>query len=127
VSGPPEIDPLEIELVNFNKIFDFTSTVNIEESDLILPNDFVLHQSYPNPFNPITTIKFDIPSVRTHGNASVRIYDITGRLIEALIDEELESGNHTIQWNATGFSSGVYFVRLQSDNYGQTQKLILMK
>ena len=92
-----------------------------------VPKTFTLYQNYPNPFNPITTIKFDIPSVQTRGNASLRIYDSTGRLIEILIDEELEPGNHTVQWNATGFSSGVYFVRLQSGNYLQTQKILLMK
>jgi flagellar hook assembly protein FlgD len=92
-----------------------------------VPKTFTLYQNYPNPFNPITTIKFDIPSVQTRGNMSVRIYDSTGRLIEILIDEELEPGKHTVQWNATGFSSGVYFVRFQSDNYSQTKKLIFMK
>ena len=127
VNGPSELSSLELDLVNFNKIFDFTPTVNIEKFGFILPIEFILHQNYPNPFNPTTTIWFEIPFVQTRHAVSLRIYDIAGRLIETLFDEEMEPGNHTVQWNATGFSSGVYFVRLQSGNYLQTQKILLMK
>jgi flagellar hook assembly protein FlgD len=91
------------------------------------PESFALHPAYPNPFNPITTIRFEIPFVQTHSNASLRIYDITGRLVETLGDEILEPGNQTIQWNANTFSSGVYFVRLEAGTFSQSQKLILLK
>ena len=58
---------------------------------------------------------------------SVQIYDITGKWVRTLMDEELKPGHHTIQWNASGFSSGVYFVRLQSGDFSKSQKLILLK
>ena len=107
-------------------------TLNLEIERLILrkttysqvPTEFALFPAYPNPFNPITTIRFSVGAMHA---SSIKVYDITGRLIETLIDEELKSGHHTVQWNATGFSSGVYFVRLESGTYSQSQKLILLK
>ena len=91
------------------------------------PQSFQLHAAFPNPFNPITTIRFEIPSVETRHAVSLQIYDITGRLIETLIDEELGPGYNTIQWNANNFSSGVYFVRLEAGSFHNTQKVILLK
>ena len=70
---------------------------------------------------------FSIPIVQTRHDVSVQIYDITGKLVGTLMDEELRSGHHTIQWNASGLSSGIYFVRLQSGDFSKSQKLILLK
>jgi len=94
-----------------------------------VPSTFALHPAYPNPFNPVTTISFSIPNngVKTQHAASLQIYDITGKLVETLMDEPQEPGYHTIQWNANNFSSGVYFIRLESGTYSQSQKLILLK
>ena len=82
----------------------FTTTV---------PTIFALHTAYPNPFNPVTTIQF---SVQTHGNTSLQIYDTTGKLVETLVDDFLEPGNHSVQWHASNFSSGIYFYKLTSGN-----------
>jgi hypothetical protein len=84
----------------------------------------VLHPSYPNPFNPITTIKF---SVETFHATSISIYNLTGRLVETLVNERLLSGKHEITWNASSQPSGVYFVKLSNGESVQTQKLILLK
>ena len=89
-----------------------------------VPTIFALHTAYPNPFNPVTTIQF---SVQTHGNASLRIYDITGKLVETLVDDFIEPGNHSVQWHASNFSSGIYFYKLTSGNKTTTNKMILMK
>jgi len=109
-------------------------TLSLEFEQLILrksastvPTTFALHPAYPNPFNPITTIRFEIPFVKTHSNASLQIYDITGRLVDTLIDEIIEPGYHTVQWNASKVSSGIYFYKLTSDNQSITKKLVLMK
>ena len=91
------------------------------------PTKFTLFPAHPNPFNPVTTIQFSIPNVETGYGVSVQIFNITGRLVETLVDEKLTPGNHTVQWNATEFSSGVYFVNFQSSGFSKTQKILLMK
>ena len=99
----------------------------LRKSTTTVPAAFALSPAYPNPFNPVTTIQFSIPIVQIRHAVSVQIYDITGKLVGTLMDEELKPGHHTIQWNASGFSSGVYFVRLQSGDFSKSQKLILLK
>jgi len=89
-----------------------------------LPQSFKLHQPYPNPFNPATTIRFSAASTQS---LQIQIFDITGRLVETLIDEPLTQGEHEIVWNAGSQPSGVYFVRLQSGEFVQNQKVILLK
>ena len=92
--------------------------------DFGIPQTFVLYPSFPNPFNPITTIKF---SVETFHAMSLRIFDITGRVVETLINGEIPVGNHEITWNASRQPSGVYIVQLSNGKSVQTQKLILLK
>jgi hypothetical protein len=92
--------------------------------DFGIPQTFVLYPSFPNPFNPITTIKF---SVETFHVMSLRIFDITGRVVATLINGEIPVGNHEITWNASRQPSGVYIVQLSNGTSVQTQKLILLK
>ena len=92
--------------------------------DFGIPQTFVLYPSFPNPFNPITTIKF---SVETFHAMSLRIFDITGRVVATLINGEIPVGNHEITWNASRQPSGVYIVQLSNGKSVQTQKLILLK
>ncbi len=92
--------------------------------DFGIPQTFVLYPSFPNPFNPITTIKF---SVETFHAMSLRIFDITGRVVETLLNGEIPVGNHEITWNASRQPSGVYIVQLSNGKSVQTQKLILLK
>ena len=92
--------------------------------DFGIPQTFVLYPSFPNPFNPITTIKF---SVETFHVMSLRIFDITGRVVATLINGEIPVGNHEITWNASRQPSGVYIVQLSNSKSIQTQKLILLK
>ena len=92
--------------------------------DFGIPQTFVLYPSFPNPFNPITTIKF---SVETFHAMSLRIFDITGRVVTTLINGEIPVGNHEITWNASRQPSGVYIVQLSNSKSIQTQKLILLK
>ena len=93
----------------------------------ILPSTFSMNPVYPNPFNPVTTISFSIPVVETRLIASLHVYDITGRLVETLVNGITEPGNHTVKWDASDFSSGVYFARLKAKDFVKTQKLILLK
>jgi hypothetical protein len=89
-----------------------------------VPSKFSLSQNYPNPFNPTTTIKFDIPK---SSEVKISIYDITGKELEVLVNEKLQAGTYQTTWNASNFSSGVYFYRLQTEDFSETKKLILLK
>jgi hypothetical protein len=88
------------------------------------PTEFKLFNPYPNPFNPSTTIRY---STETSDATSLYIYDINGRIVETLVQGEIEPGTHKIYWNASQQPSGLYFVRLESGRKTQTQKLILLK
>ncbi|MBC8323377.1 MAG: T9SS type A sorting domain-containing protein [Candidatus Marinimicrobia bacterium] len=89
-----------------------------------LPNNFKLYQPYPNPFNPTTAIRF---SVAPNSKTSLQIFDITGRLVDELVSGKLVSGEHEVLWNAGNNPSGVYFVRLESGEFVETQKILLIK
>ena len=102
-----------------------TSSAGIEEFES-LPTDFTLYNPFPNPFNPNTSIRFDI-HVDARNVSRIQIFDITGRLVDTLIEDILEPGIHEIQWNGSNQPSGVYFVVLEIGNHAQTQKLILLK
>jgi hypothetical protein len=101
-------------------------TVNntLDNENEIAPSTFQLFNPYPNPFNPLTTIRY---STKATNATSLYIYDINGRIVETLVDEISRSGLREIQWNATEHPSGIYFVRLESGRDSQIQKLILLK
>ncbi|MBL7014514.1 MAG: exo-alpha-sialidase [Candidatus Marinimicrobia bacterium] len=108
--------------VYFSKIQgNFVST---DETNPFLTN-FKLLNNYPNPFNPTTTIRFN--TGETNLKTSLRIYDISGRLIESILNENVQSGSHETQWNASEQVSGVYFVELMNGSSRQVQKIILLK
>ncbi len=89
---------------------------------------FCLYQNYPNPFNPSTKIKFDLP-LNGSSNIPVKIiiFDILGRKMETLLDENLSAGAHEINWNASRYAAGVYFYMLLTDGIQETKKMILIK
>ena len=100
--------------------------LSVNNDDLYLPDQTRLFQPYPNPFNPTTNIRFNI-GVETQHATSLQIYDLTGRLVETLINESLTPGEHEISWNAGQLPSGVYFVRLQTGEFVENQKILLLK
>ncbi len=89
-----------------------------------LPKEFALHQNYPNPFNPSTTISFSLPAT---GAVALRIFNLVGQEITTLVNGQLDAGTHTIQFDATGLSSGVYLYQLESGSKRLTQKMVLMR
>ena len=91
---------------------------------LPIPNGFSLRNAYPNPFNPVTTIQFGLP---IDTKMSIDVYDIQGRFVETLINRNMLAGYHSISWNASSHSSGIYFIKMQAGSYIRTQKLILVK
>ena len=88
--------------------------------------EFQLFPAYPNPFNPSTTIRFNV-GVETLHATSLQIFDITGRVVETLVDGVIDPGEHEVVWDASGFSSGVYFAKFVSGKNRQIQKMILLK
>jgi hypothetical protein len=88
------------------------------------PYDFGMSQTYPNPFNGISNFEFRILK---SSDVSLIIYDLLGRQVASLVDEELSPGNYTRQWDATGQPSGVYFYRLLAGHFSETGKVLLLK
>lgn len=101
-------------------------TVDVNEQPVAsnLPNTFSLEQNYPNPFNPTTTFSFSIPY---SSFVILKVFDVLGREVGTLVNEERRSGTHSVEWDASGFASGVYFYRLQSGGLSETRKLILAR
>jgi len=86
--------------------------------------EYRLEQNFPNPFNPETVIKFDIPEI---GFVTIKVFDILGNEIATLVKEEKPAGYHNIEFNATELPSGIYFYRLQAGSFVETKKMVLMK
>ena len=89
-----------------------------------IPKTYSLSQNYPNPFNPTTNIKFSIPK---NSVVKLTIYDLTGRVVETLVDGQLNAGNYAYDFDASNIASGVYFYKLQSDNFTDVKKMMLIK
>jgi Secretion system C-terminal sorting domain len=99
-------------------------TIGIQQIGSEIPNEYYLNQNYPNPFNPITKIEFSIPSA---GNTRLDVYDITGKLIRNLVEQELSAGNYSTGFDASELPSGIYIYRIESGNYTESRKMILVK
>ncbi|HVO72815.1 MAG TPA: LamG-like jellyroll fold domain-containing protein [Ignavibacteriaceae bacterium] len=105
------------------ELYTQTSTAVEDKSDL-LPSNFNLGQNYPNPFNPQTRINYQVPHT---ADINISVYNSIGQLVTVLVDEMKSPGNYSVSWNAKDQSSGIYLVRMVSDNYSVTRKLTLLK
>jgi len=101
------------------------SQVDVQDENK--PLVFDLSQNYPNPFNPTTTIKFSVLAEREVANTKLMVYNILGQQVAELLNKPLSAGNYQVEFNATNLPSGVYFYRLQSGNFTETKKMLLMK
>jgi len=88
------------------------------------PNKFSLSQNYPNPFNPTTSIQYSISNKQF---VTIRVYDVLGREIATLINEEKPAGNYEVEFNAVNLPSGIYFYRIQAGSYINTKKMVLLR
>ena len=93
-------------------------------SVLEAPTSYALLNAYPNPFNPTTTINFSVP---VESDVAIDIYNIQGAKVSSLANHTYDTGYHSITWNASGYSSGVYFIKMTSGSFTNTQKLMLIK
>lgn len=97
---------------------------SVGDERVVLPAVFELTQNYPNPFNPVTNFQFSIANSQL---TILQVYDVLGREVATLVNELKQPGVYTMQWDASGVASGVYFYRLNAGPFVQTKKMILMK
>lgn len=101
--------------------YAYSSVINIEIKVL---NEYTLNQNYPNPFNPSTVITYSIP---VSSKMTLIVYDALGKFITTLVNENQEAGSYSVDFNAVGLTNGVYFYKMQSDNFVKTNKMLLLK
>ncbi len=88
------------------------------------PGSYKLYNNYPNPFNPTTTIRFEVPSSSV---VWLGVYDILGREVSVLVNERKDAGIHEVKFDASGLSSGVYFYKLTAGGFTETRKLLIVR
>jgi len=99
-------------------------TVGVHSTNSEIPSSLILHQNFPNPFNPTTYIKFDLPDATY---VKLTVYDILGKEVKILFNEFREAGNYTIEFNGSELPSGIYYYRLITEKFSDTKKMLLMK
>ncbi len=128
-------DSLSGEIYDYNEsiifendmiIGDGFATFNLENTvdDLFIPTENRLSNAYPNPFNPSTTLDYD---VSVDGNVLITVYDISGQVIEVLVDDYKYAGEYSFTWNAQNHPSGIYFIGMETNGSYFTKKLMLVK
>lgn len=98
--------------------------VSIQKLSNVIPDKFELKQNYPNPFNPVTNISFNITSTEF---ISLKVFDITGKETANLLNQNLQTGEYSVKWDASKFSSGIYFYKLTAGNFFEVKKMSLLK
>lgn len=98
--------------------------VGVSATNSEVPSEFKLYDAYPNPFNPVTTIKFDISGI---ADVKLHIYDITGKETAVLVDQNLLPGKYSVNFNASNLASGIYFYTLRTNEFSTAKKLVLVK
>ncbi len=114
------INPTQREIINAGPC---TTSIEVVKNDLA-PKKYELQQNYPNPFNPSTTISYSLPH---SGLVQLKVYDLLGREVADLVNEEQAMGNYKVEFNASNLTSGVYLYRLQSSGFTETKKLVLLR
>lgn len=110
-----------LKQIDFDGSFIYSQEI---EADITSPLIFELSQNYPNPFNPVTIIKYQLP---VDGFVSLKVYDVLGSEIKTLVNEFKNSGYYEVEFNATNIPSGVYFYKIQTENFSAVKKMILAR
>jgi hypothetical protein len=124
--------------LNFDVIACGPTVSGIDPVKNKIPQEYALLQNYPNPFNPRTVIRFQLPVVRsdrqrTTNNVQLLVFDVLGREVQTLVNEELKPGTYAVEWDGTDFPSGIYFYKLTAHQFGETgeftdtKKMLLIK
>jgi hypothetical protein len=110
--------------INYKTKVFFKNSSNSVKQENQIPKSYELSQNYPNPFNPVTKINYALPK---QGFVTLKIYDITGREIQSLVNEVKQAGYYTVDFNGSNLASGVYFYRIQSGDFVMTKRMVLIK
>ncbi|OGU77629.1 MAG: hypothetical protein A2W11_08185, partial [Ignavibacteria bacterium RBG_16_35_7] len=124
-----------LKQIDFDGTYEYSNEIEVEVG---IPDNFSLFQNYPNPFNPTTKIKYSIPDVtlsavpagrqEVEGSlVTLKIYDVLGREVATLVNEEKPAGEYEFEFNANDLSSGIYFYKLQTEKYSSIKKMIYLK
>ncbi len=116
--------PAESEMYVDDFKFELLSPTDVLQEDSGLPLNFILRQNYPNPFNPLTTIEFSIPKVEF---ISLKVFDILGKEVSVLVNEERSIGNYKEVFDGIDLPSGVYYYNLRAGAFSSTRKFVLLK
>ncbi len=109
---------------DFFRLTTVTNPTSIDNSHGRVPDRLQLYPNFPNPFNPSTTISFDVPE---GGHVTLRVYNAAGQLVTTLVDQPVSAGRHDVRWNAQPLASGLYFCMIQAGGARQSQRMILLK
>lgn len=101
-----------------------TRTTSIQNITGVIPAEFKLYSNYPNPFNPTSKIKFDLPK---NSFVKINIFDINGRVVNELVNENLQAGSYETEFSGTNLSSGIYYYRIEAGSFSESKKMILIK
>ena len=110
-----------LKQIDLDGTFEYSDEIQVE---VTIPDVFALEQNYPNPFNPSTRIDF---SLAVDSKVSLKVFDVLGQEVATLINSDLVAGSHNVEFSAANINSGVYFYILQTGNYVETKKMVLMK
>ncbi|MBL8017129.1 MAG: T9SS type A sorting domain-containing protein [Ignavibacteria bacterium] len=110
-------------------VFTFGNSIGISTNGNEIPAEYSISQNYPNPFNPSTKIHFDIPASENSSGALTKmvVYDMLGRRVDLLVNQQLKPGSYSVDWDASDFPSGVYIYSISSGKYRESKKMILVK
>ncbi len=115
---------INLNTADIRNILNSPMAVNISGSEGLVPAEFALMQNYPNPFNPTTTINYNLPK---QAMVEISIYNALGEKVATVVNEIKEAGKHTVEFNAVGYSSGIYFYQIKANDFVSVKKMILMK
>ena len=110
-----------LKQIDFDGTFSHSNVIKV---DLDIPSEFVLEQNYPNPFNPSTTIKFGLPFESV---VKITVFNSIGENVRELVNSKMPAGYHTVSFDASNLTSGIYFYRIQTDKFESIRKMMLIK
>ncbi len=128
----PGVDSISIVVINNSDtvslatipLITYLNATSVGENGFLMPDQFILFQNFPNPFNPTTNIVFRIAE---HGFVILKVYDVLGNEVATLVEKEMPAGTHEVKFSASEFTSGLYFYRLNSGKFTETKKLLLLR
>jgi len=125
VSLGPAADERDVVIVNETILINPAATPTaVSELPGALPTEYDLEQNYPNPFNPFTNIRFSVPE---EASVLIQVFDALGRVQETLVDETMQPGRYSVDFQAADMASGIYFYRIQAPGFTSTRKSLLLK